>query len=383
MPSPAAQTANASTPTGRNGGVRLLAALLLGLGLAACTPRFVPPDPAVIQPMLQTDHLRMADAAVLPVRVWRPEGKPRAVILALHGFNDYSNAFDEPARYWAKHGILTYAYDQRGFGDAPFRGRWPTVAGLTGDLQAASRLIRERHPDTPLVLLGESMGAAVVMAALAGPARPVADAAILSAPAVWARETMPLWQRAGLWLFAHTVPGMKVSPRGIERHPSDNIEMLRKLGRDPKVIKRTRVDALYGLVNLMDAALAAAPKLPERTLVLLGRQEDIIPGDAMVALQARLPHDRCAVRLAQYDSGYHMLLRDLKAERVLGDIVAWIGDPRGSLPSGAERMLAAAPSGNGALVRADAEAGATGEEGDGALRSLALNCPASRLTARP
>ena len=49
----------------------------------------------------------------------------RAVILALHGFNDYSNAFEGPGEVWAGHGIATYAYDQRGFGAAPERGLWP------------------------------------------------------------------------------------------------------------------------------------------------------------------------------------------------------------------------------------------------------------------
>jgi alpha-beta hydrolase superfamily lysophospholipase len=361
------------------------AVLLLLLALAACSPRFVPPDPAQGRPALNSDHLRMADATALPLRVWRPDGPVRAVVLALHGFNDYSNAFDSPGRFWAGQGIQTYAYDQRGFGGAPFRGRWPTVRGLTGDLKTASRLIRARHPGKPLILLGESMGAAVVMAALAEPVPPAADGAILSAPAVWARETMPFWQRAGLWLFAHTVPGMKVSPRGIKRHPSDNIEMLRKLSRDPKVIKRTRVDAVYGLVNLMDAALAAAPKLPDRTLILLGKQEDIIPGEARATLRGRLSRDPCRVRLAQYDSGYHMLLRDLKAERVLRDVIAWVDDSRAALPSGAERMLAAAPAEAGALARAEAGNGNGNgiKEGDGAKLSLALNCPASRLTARP
>jgi alpha-beta hydrolase superfamily lysophospholipase len=41
----------------------------------------------------------------------------------LHGFNDYSNAFEVPAQALAWRGIATYAYDQRGFGEAPLRGR--------------------------------------------------------------------------------------------------------------------------------------------------------------------------------------------------------------------------------------------------------------------
>src|ERR1044071_2976420 len=59
-----------------------------------------------------------ADGVSLPLRKWLPQGEVKAVILALHGFNDYSNAFTMPAPLWAEHGIATYAYDQPGFGGA-------------------------------------------------------------------------------------------------------------------------------------------------------------------------------------------------------------------------------------------------------------------------
>ena len=38
------------------------------------------------------------DGTRLPLRSWLPDGPPKAVILALHGFNDYSNAFDDAGR---------------------------------------------------------------------------------------------------------------------------------------------------------------------------------------------------------------------------------------------------------------------------------------------
>jgi len=348
---------------------RVAMLLILAAVLVACSPRVIPAGTPITTPGLNPDTLRMADGAILPLRVWRPAGRPIAVILALHGFNDYSRAFEEPGGFWAKHGIVTYAYDQRGFGDAPYPGRWAGVRTLIGDLAATSRLIRDRHPGIPLIVLGESMGGAVIMAALASATPPQADGAVLSAPAVWAREVMPLWQRTGLAIIAHTVPGMKVSGRGLGKVPSDNIAMLRKLSRDPKVIKRTRIDAIYGLVNLMDAALAAAPKLHGDVLMLYGNREDIIPNGARHALEARLPQNACTLRLVEYDSGYHMLLRDLEAERVLTDVAAWIDNRRAPLPSGAERMLATAP--------------AKLEEGDGAWTKLALNCGAPARTARP
>ena len=126
-----------------------------------------------------------------PLRSWYPDGEASAVILALHGFNDYSKAFTEPAADWAEAGIITYAYDQRGFGAGPNPGLWAGSEVLTDDLTDAARAIKARHPELPLYLLGESMGGAVIMTALASDNPPPADGVVLAAPAVWARSTMP------------------------------------------------------------------------------------------------------------------------------------------------------------------------------------------------
>ena len=274
-------------------------------------------------PILAADHIQATDGTRLPLRVWPAEqSPPRAVILALHGFNDYSKSFENPAAAWNAAGISVYAYDQRGFGNAPHRGLWAGTGAMTGDLATATRLLRRRYPQTPLYILGESMGGAVILASYANGDPPDADGVILSAPAVWARDHMPAYQRAALWLSAHTVPWMRLTGRGLKIKPSDNIDMLRELGRDPLIIKATRVDALWGLTNLMDAALAAAPKLDTRALILYGKTEDLIPAPAKQALIRALP-DTGLWGHREYETGYHMLLRDLNAEIVLRDVADW------------------------------------------------------------
>lgn len=293
------------------------------LALSACAPRIAPGGSTAQAPALTEDHFRAADGTRLPLRVWpAADASPRAVILALHGFNDYSKSFESPAAAWNDAGITVYAYDQRGFGEAPHRGLWGGVDALTGDLATASRLLRRRHPETPLYLLGESMGGAVILAAYAGGEPPDADGVILSAPAVWSRDHMPGYQRAALWLGAHTLPWMRLTGRGLKIQPSDNLEMLRDLGRDPLVIKATRIDSLWGLTNLMDTALAAAPRLDTRALILFGKTEDLIPEPAQQALIAALPRNGLW-RYREYETGYHMLLRDLNARIVLSDVAAW------------------------------------------------------------
>ena len=95
-------------------------------------------------------------------------GEVKAVILALHGFNDYSNAFEGPGEAWAERGIATYAYDQRGFGAAPERGLWPGRAALAADAATAAQILRRLYPRVPLYLLGDSMGGAVAVVAMTG-----------------------------------------------------------------------------------------------------------------------------------------------------------------------------------------------------------------------
>jgi len=332
----------------RGAALRLaLAALFV---LAACAPRLAPPGPGPTPPALAGDRFITADGLALPLRVWRPPAgaRLRAVVLALHGFNDYSKAFEAPARYWAQHGVATYAYDQRGFGAAPQRGLWAGRGTLAADLRTVAGLLHRRHPGTPLYLLGDSMGGAVVLDAMTRADPPEAAGVILAAPAVWGRDTMPLGHRVALWLGAHLLPWLSVTGRGLGIQASDNIEMLRELGRDPLVIKETRIDTIHGLVDLMDAGLAAAPRFAAPALLLYGEKDEVVPAAPTLRLWRALPERaRARQRLALYPAGWHMLLRDLEAETVWRDVLAWIEDPAAPLPSGAERRALARLDGVG------------------------------------
>ena len=252
---------------------------------------------------------------------------PKAVVLALHGFNDYSNAFQDVAAYLKERDIAVHAYDQRGFGANPDRGLWPGLDRLTTDLEGAIARLRRVYGETPLYVLGESMGGAVAIAAATGETPLEIDGLILSAPAVWGGPHMNPFYRLTLWLASTMAPGWEVRPpEGLEIWPSDNIEMLRAFSADPLVIKGTRTDAVAGLVALMDRALAAAPKLDQDVLILMGEKDEIVPGGALEDFQSRLETTRATT--ISYPDGYHMLLRDLQRARVFADIVDWIDHRR-------------------------------------------------------
>ncbi len=314
---------------------RTLAILILLA--AACAPLVKSAGPERVEPQLLAETIRMADGVELRLaRFFPEEGKPRAILLALHGYNDYRNAFADPAVHLNEAGIAIYAYDQRGFGESPSRGFWPGTHALTEDLRTAAALVRNAHPKTPLYLLGNSMGGAVLLIAMAE--SPIdADGIILAAPAVRSRDTMFFFTPVSLWIAAHTIPWVKLIGRDLDIRPSDNVAMLKRLGKDPHILKESRIDALYGLVNLMDAALAATPRVQAPALLLYGEKDELIPNDVFRAMLERLPSPRPEdLKIAIYGEGFHMLLRDLKAAIVLEDVVAWIKDRETALPSGAE-----------------------------------------------
>lgn len=353
---PAARSRAAS----RSRAVACVPVLLLMLAAAACAPRLQPPGP-LAQPGLARpgpvepaaapivapedeeaavwilpgpgriagDRLVMPDGMELPLRVWQPEGEPRAAVIALHGFNDHSLAWEQPGSAWAEQGLVTYAYDQRGFGAAGHRGIWPGWPRLAGDLWSAAAAVQAAHPGLPLFLVGESMGGAVVLAAFGPEMAPARDAAgrppvagaILSAPAVWGRTTMPAFYRWGLWFAAHTVPWHPVSGSGLGRQASDNVQMLRDLWLHPLTIRETRTDAVWGLVNLMDVALQASDRIDVPVLTLYGEKDEIVPPGPIERMRARLPE---TAEHRTYPEGWHLLFRDLGARAVWDDTAAWM-----------------------------------------------------------
>ena len=319
----------------------LLIAFTLVEGVAGCAlPSFTPPPPIPASLAQTDDRFVLSDGAVLPARTWLPAGAPWLVVLALHGMNDSRDGWELPGAAFARVGVAVYAPDQRGFGAAPGRGRFPGTARLVADAAEMLAQLRARYPGTPLTLMGESMGGAVAMVLLSHPELPQPDAAVLLAPAVWGRAQIGLVLKTGLWLVANVTPGLHVTGRElpIRIRASDNREALLRLARNPLTLRRTRFDALKGLADLMQEAHDAAPRVRGRVLALSGAHDDLVPPEATAAIWRTLPPQ---VRRGMYPAGYHLLLRDRNRAAVVRDILTWLDDPRAWLPSGADTAAAA------------------------------------------
>jgi alpha-beta hydrolase superfamily lysophospholipase len=321
-------------------GIRTVLTLLVAvLAVGACAPIARGPNPmptAFAGPRLEAHDVVSFDGQRLGLMSWTPKDRePWAVVVGLHGMNDYSNAFHLAAPYWAKQGIATYAYDQRGFGRSDPRGIWVDEKVLTRDLRTVVSLVRARYPQALVAVVGESMGGAVTIEAFASDRPPDADRVILVSPAVWGWSSQPIPNKSALWLVGRVYGSAMINPpKFVTDHieASDNVPELIAMGKDPLMEWGARADALYGLVDLMQHAWSDVGQIRVPVLDLHGDHDQIIPRKPALEAAAKL---KSIDRSADYANGWHLLLVDTQAEKVWADIAAFIADPNAPLPSGA------------------------------------------------
>lgn len=315
--------------------LRYLAPLLLLAGCAMQNPP--PPRPpaawAADGRLMPPDTiLHLPDGTAVPTRIWPARGQVRAVMLALHGFDDSRDAWEFAAPALAAQGIILYAPDLRGFGGMPDRGLWAGTDRLVTEARDEARIIARRHPGVPLYLLGESMGGAVLTCLMARADAPSVAGTILLAPAVWKLGAGP---ETVLRLLAATAPDWRLTGRELPVHvvAGDDLTAMRRFYFDPLTLHATRMRAVAGLAALMRQAADAAPHLRGPALVIYGGHDQLVPAGAMAALWRHLPPD---VRRDYIPQGYHLLVRGRSRQVTIADMTQWVIDPDRSLPSGGD-----------------------------------------------
>ncbi|MBS1994136.1 MAG: alpha/beta fold hydrolase [Cyanobacteria bacterium SZAS LIN-3] len=93
----------------------------------------------------------------------------RAALLCIHGLGLHNETYEPFGKAMASRGIATYALDMRGFGSYRKAKGHEEVDfdGCLDDLYRSLRSIRRAQPGKPVFLLGESMGGAIVLHAMA------------------------------------------------------------------------------------------------------------------------------------------------------------------------------------------------------------------------
>jgi acylglycerol lipase len=254
--------------------------------------------------------------------VWSPDIAPRGVVVLSHGLGEHVRRYEHVAQRFGEDGLVTYALDHRGHGRSG--GKRVLVKDLseyTGDFDTLVGIATKEHPGCPRIVLGHSMGGAIVFAY--GVERPDNyELMVLSGPAVAAQIAVP----PPLVLVAKTLgaiaPGLPLQDLDVSA-----------ISRDPAVVTAYNTDPLvhHGKVpaGIARALLLIGETMPQRAaalrspmLVVHGSEDRLIAVDGSRRLVEAVGSSD--VELKVYPGLYHEVFNEPERYQVLDDVVSWI-----------------------------------------------------------
>jgi alpha-beta hydrolase superfamily lysophospholipase len=253
---------------------------------------------------------------------WTPDSAPRAVLILSHGFGEHARRYDHVAQRFGDAGLVTYALDHRGHGRSGGKRVYvKDMSEYTGDFGTLVGMAQKEHPDLPTVVLGHSMGGAIVFTY--GVEHPADyDLMVLSGPAIATQVGVS----PALALLGKTVgavlPGVPVQELDATA-----------VSRDPEVVAAYRADPLVhqGKVpaGVARALLLVGETMPQRAngftkplLVVHGEQDRLIAASGSEHLVDCVASED--VHLKIYPELYHEVFNEPERDLVLDDVISWI-----------------------------------------------------------
>jgi alpha-beta hydrolase superfamily lysophospholipase len=157
---------------------------LIGLAIFAVSPTLAQTQDRAFAPAASKKKIVHGNP---PSSSWLPQASDppvRAALLCVHGLGLHNETYESFGKAMAQLGVATYALDMRGFGSYRQAKGHEEVDfdGCLDDLYRSLKSIRRAQPGKPVFLLGESMGGAIALHAMA--LRPdLIDGLITSVPA--------------------------------------------------------------------------------------------------------------------------------------------------------------------------------------------------------
>ncbi len=271
--------------------------------------------------------VRTADGLELAFYRWSCTVPVRATVALLHGLAEHAGRYAALADRLAAAGIELVAIDLRGHGRSPGERAWVTRFDAYLD-DARALLDAASRPDTPLFLMGHSMGGTIAtlfaierLQAFVAKARPVSGL-ILSSPALAAGKDVPRWMLAASRIVSRLWPryrAMKIEAALLSRD-SDVVQANR---RDPlvhhaAVPARTGAEILAAMARIEQGR--AALRLP--VLVYHGTADKLTEPDGSRVFAAHVGSPDRTFTL--YDGAYHETMNDIDRDRVIDALVRWI-----------------------------------------------------------
>ncbi|MBU2488685.1 MAG: lysophospholipase [Proteobacteria bacterium] len=253
-------------------------------------------------------------------QAWRPESKPRGVVVLVHGYGEHSGRYPHVVETLVPEGFSVWAADNRGHGRSfGIRGHVDQWGDFRTDLRHFLSLVGEQEPGIPLFLFGHSMGGLIVLDYVLHHPQGLAGVAV-SGPALDQGAVNPLLILASRVLS-------RVAPRLAVKSGLDD----EAVSRDPRVVADYRNDPLvHGMATgrlgtemarTMKWVLAHAPEFSPPLFIIHGGADRLVAPETSAEFYHRVTlTDK---QRNEYLGYFHETHNDTGWEKPVGDLAAW------------------------------------------------------------
>ena|GEM_PF-5923839 len=214
-----------------------------------------------------------------------------AVLICVHGFGLYSEAFEDLGRRLCRKGFPTYSMDARGFGRYMKTDKTLDFEGTVKDVGEIIKVVKSKYPRVPIVLIGESMGGATVIHAGAQYQNDIAGI-IASAPGDIRYRQGKMDLKVGTKLLLH--PNKRVEWGDDLLHmATSNTKLWDKWHADPLVRMKLAPKELIQFDSFMGKTGDAAKKITTVPMLFLhGGDDELMKVKGTVELFQDVPSTR-------------------------------------------------------------------------------------------
>ncbi|HCW75158.1 MAG TPA: alpha/beta hydrolase [Candidatus Marinimicrobia bacterium] len=263
------------------------------------------------------------DGARLFRQNWYPEGKPKAVMVIVHGLAEHSTRYRHVAEFLCAHDIAVETFDLRGHGQSEGKRIYINrFSNYLDDLDQFLLEVRQRFPSGPLFLFGHSMGGAIATAFVLENQIKTLNGLLLSGAAVKVGEDISAFLQAMSSVISAILPTIStitLDSSAISRDPA----VVSHYDQDPLNF-RGPIPARTGaeLIKAQKQIQKHAGKLIIPTLIMHGTADRLAdPNGSRILYEKALSSDKT---LKLYDGFYHEILNDPEKQRVLDDMLSWM-----------------------------------------------------------
>ena len=253
---------------------------------------------------------------------WLPANEPRAVLLIVHGLAEHSGRYMNLVNHFVPKGYAIYGFDQRGHGKSPGRrGYVERFSYFISDLETFLGMVRGKHPDTKIFMVGHSVGGTIA-AAYAVNHQGEFDGLILSGATLKVGASVS----PGLIMVARALSLLlpKIGLDVIEASAiSQDKAVVDAYVNDP-LVYRGKIKARLGaeLIKAIQSLPSQMLRISLPILVMHGTADRLSDPRGSEKLYDRAGSEDKTLKL--YDGFCHEIFNEPGREQVFGDMEAWV-----------------------------------------------------------